>query len=487
MPRKRPSKKTTIPSQAPGVNAGEQDANVRDTIILFADIIGASEVSNHKTPKQYFEFVREFQQMFDRICEKYLGKWYPDEKDYLFQARGDEGLLMIFPKSDQDNPRIPGQDVDVAVNIALALKREWIQSEDNVQRIRKSKLLPVDLGIGIHLGPTLLHKDDKIKSSSRNPGSYAPEGYAINLAKRIESHSRGGRYTNIFISGAAHGAWRRLPDEYTYIFDEEQSIEPRGITRKIPVFEVKHHFLPTDWYERSETRKRGKSLLDPDEVDPELLKAARELNPTNIWLTEESIRANMLKNYYDIPSRKRDNKEERKKAFKEARSIADYLASSDQQDAGILLIQGLIEGECHEFASERKKYERAMTLSPILVEAHWYTALSYSFEVADRLSFDTSLKITDLSDSDKELVENALKSFMEANGRSFMSAWIPFDYGCELIRWAEDDIQLNEGIQKIQLASKLFPEEVADAILEESYLDKVLDDPRIKSLLPTNS
>ncbi|MCH8309042.1 MAG: universal stress protein, partial [Chloroflexi bacterium] len=29
--------------------------------------------------------------------------------------------------------------------------------------------------------------------------------YAVNLAKRVESHSRNGRYTNVFLSEAGHG------------------------------------------------------------------------------------------------------------------------------------------------------------------------------------------------------------------------------------------------------------------------------------------
>jgi class 3 adenylate cyclase len=482
MPPKRPKRKTKIPAKQVQEKVGE--GNARDTIILFADIMGASEVSNHKPPKEYFEFVKEFQNIFDDVCKKYLSRWYPakEDQEYVFQARGDEGLLMICPKKERDTPLIVGEDVDVAVNIGLALKRRWLKSKENIKRITESKLLPIDIGIGIHLGPTWIYQDKK-EEKPNNPCGYVPEGYAINLAKRIESHSRAGKYTNIFVSSAAHGAWRKLPDEYTYIFDEQQAIRPKGITRNIPLFEVKHHYLPTDWVElSSDVKQRGKSLLDPEEIDPDLLADARELNPTNIWLAEESIRSLMLKRFNDLKKSKRDEKKERKKAFKEACSIAEYLANSDQQDAGILLIQGLIEGECLEFESEREKYKRAMELSPVLPEPYWYTALSYSYQIFYELNFDTAKKIDDLNEQHKIYVGKALKHFKEANARSFMSAWIPYDYGCELIRWAKDG-QLTEGIQMIQVASSLYKEEVAESIKQEEYLKNVIDDPRIKSLL----
>jgi tetratricopeptide (TPR) repeat protein len=289
---------------------------------------------------------------------------------------------------------------------------------------------------------------------------------------------------NVYTSDAAYGEWRKLPDESTYIFDEQHIMRPKGITRNIPVFEVKHHYLPSDWTELSEAQKRGNTLLDPEETDPKILRKARELNPTNVWLAEESIRAIMLKNFNDLKESKKQDESALMEAFQEARDIAGYLANSDQQDAGILFIQGLIEGECAQSENERNMYKRAIDLSPILPEPYWYTALSYSYEIGEKINFDTKIKKEDLDETYNSMVDEALKNYEEANARSFMSAWIPYDYGCELIRWSDDDtMQKNKGVQMIELASMRFPEEISEAIKTELYLNEILDDPRIQSLL----
>jgi len=489
MPPKRPKKKTTTSSKQ--VIGKSSQENVRDTVILFVDIMGASEVSNHKSPEYYFKFVREFQTIFQGVCRKHLSAWYPKRKNYHFQARGDEGVMMIYPEEEQDKAGPIGMDVDVAVNIALVLKRKWISSKWNIARINDGQL-PIGIGIGIHLGPTHVRKEKEAQHPIRNPYGLVPEGYAINLAKRIESHSRVGKYTNIFVSEAAHEAWRNQPDEDTYIFDEQQLIPAKGILGDIYVFEVKHHHLPTDWTDESKKSRRERTLLDPKDFDLKLLKKARALNPTNLWLTEECIQASMLRNYY---SRSRpERKEKRARAFQEARDMARSLADSYQRDAGMLFIQGLVEGECLEFASEREKYDEALKYSPHLANAYWYKAQSYSYEVAYAPKHSTEKSRDKIpkplgrdkpaDEGGKDSIDKALKCFKEANARSFNSAWILYDWGCEIIRWAEDDeALLNAGIEKVELASNRFPGGIADAILKETYLDKVREDDRIKRLM----
>ena len=93
------------------LEAKQIDKDVRKTVILFADIMGASEVSNHKTTKKYFEFVQDFQNLFRKTCREHLAVYHdPDEPYYLYDARGDEGLLMIFPPRRREciefNPKI---------------------------------------------------------------------------------------------------------------------------------------------------------------------------------------------------------------------------------------------------------------------------------------------------------------------------------------------------------------------------------------------
>ena len=117
MPRKRPRNQ-----QGGSAPRKKIDPNVRNTIILFADIMGASEVSNHNSPEFYFGFTLKFQQTFCDCCKDYLKPWYKDDLYYQFSARGDEGLLMIYPPAELELHRL-GEHVDTAINIALALKR----------------------------------------------------------------------------------------------------------------------------------------------------------------------------------------------------------------------------------------------------------------------------------------------------------------------------------------------------------------------------
>ncbi|HXK33813.1 MAG TPA: hypothetical protein VNM91_07375, partial [Dehalococcoidia bacterium] len=71
--------------------------------MLFADIIGCSEISNHKSLAAYNKFLDQFHAIFDEVTEEHKKTWYAPQDQPYFKAgvRGDEGCLMIF---------IPGRD-----------------------------------------------------------------------------------------------------------------------------------------------------------------------------------------------------------------------------------------------------------------------------------------------------------------------------------------------------------------------------------------
>jgi len=471
MPRKKISKKQESVAK-PAKSTTEELG--RDTVIMFVDIMGASEVSNHKNLKEYWEFVNTFQDLFGQVCKKYMSAWYEEEdlKYVQYSARGDEGVLMIFRQTDQAG--LSG-DIDTAVNIALALKREWLCLKDNSKRVTESGLLPVNLAVGIHAGSTYLEKkQDKLH----------PEGYAINLAKRVEGYSRQGRFTNIFLSEAAHGYLNFLPDERLYLFDSPQIFSPKGISRDIRVYEVKHHYLPSDWKEQSDSpSKRSRTLLDPASVNIEVLEKALRINPTNVWLVEEFIRSSMLKDFVEMTASQRDDDEFLRKAYPRALEEANRLSQGDQRDAGALFIQGLIEGERGEYQTERDRYDDAIKYTDQLAEAYWYKALSYSYQTWASVDYDLDIRIDALDGEQKGWVSSAIECFRNAKIRRSNSAWIPFDYACELIRWAKTSEEKAEGIEQIELAvSRL--DDVKYEIRDQDYLKGVLSDQRISNLLP---
>jgi class 3 adenylate cyclase len=453
---------------------GGDPTRERETVVMFVDIMGASEVSNHKSSEAYANFVQSFQRLFNKTCESYINEWCTEYKEYVqYSSRGDEGLLMLYRESDPSNTSI---DIDIAINIALELKRKWLFNDENIKRIEDG-LLPIDLAVGIHIGKTFLTQN---KSRDDNSVGWKPEGYAINLAKRVEGHSRQGRSSHIFLSEAAYGNWNSLPDERIYFFDQPVAVSPKGISREIRVYELKHHFLPSDWKDLSESSERVKTFLDSKFIDMEIMKRAVNINPTNLWLNEEFIRSSMLVNYNNLEENKRNENEALKKCFEPAWQRADLLAQSEQRDVGILCIQGLIEGEYGKYIAERGRYDAAIKLPDQLPEANWYKGQSLSYEVYEGLNYDADvakdkIKIKELV----PLIDEALECFKLAKEGRFQAAWMRYDYGCEIVRWAKNKQELFTGIDEVVGACSMLPD-VRYSIQTEPYLRKVLSNPRIK-------
>ena len=139
----------------PDVEASE-DQNARQTVIMFVDIVGASEVSNHQTLGNYAKFVGEFQKLFQGICNDFLTSCIKDERDRKLtraDPRGDEGLCMIYCCKFGARSSELADHIDTLVLVALELKRQWLASDFNRKRVKQG-LLPVDLGVGIQTGPT---------------------------------------------------------------------------------------------------------------------------------------------------------------------------------------------------------------------------------------------------------------------------------------------------------------------------------------------
>jgi len=458
---------TTVTSYDTGVS---DDINQRDTLIMFVDIAGASEASNYLSSKEYERFVTAFQDEFINTCLHFIESNMVKgaslkinlkiEEHYTLVARGDEGLMMLYPPKLTESPannksRLSKNDVrmsrylDVAIHIALRLKRRWLlckNSEDwcNFHRIRKSEILPIDLGIGIHIGKTYISpkKEIKIRESKdiARKKQDLPEGYAINLAKRVEGHSRKGKYSRIFVSEAAHAYAEMLHDEKTYIFADPTKLEAKGFSRDIHAFELRHHFLSANWSDDlidivlAEKKGRSKDLasraersrviLDPLSSDElKTLRAAHQLNPTNIWLAEEYIRSSMIgelekkirefiksnansKNMRDKLSGYLKDADFAKTMYKEASRVSSYLIQNDQRDPGALVIQGLVEGERREFFHEVARYDDAEKFTNSLAMIHWYKGTSFSTRAKDAFDWQEIKNVLQSKEKSKNLYIN---------------------------------------------------------------------------------
>jgi class 3 adenylate cyclase len=289
-------------------------------------------MSNYEPLEKYNRMLRQFRSLFEEITNKYKKEFYASSNniDLQSQVRGNEGHLIIFRKSpEEENPDSWADDIDTAITIALDLKRRWLLSESNKERINSGKQTS-DIAVGIHFGQAWINKTGNNK--------YQPEGYAINLTKRIESHSREGAFTHIYLSETAYDKLYLLAEETPYTFDLPRLIKPKGISPGINIFEVKHHFLPADWADEITVTAKWRTY-EPSTDDIEKIEKAHLANPSNLWLLEECIMMQIQHGYKELL--KQGKKEELRnlgEAYSESVSMARKLATSSMNDAVSLLV-----------------------------------------------------------------------------------------------------------------------------------------------------
>ncbi len=199
----------------------------------FADLIGSSEYANILGLDKYDEYINIFQATVKNIFLSETGKI--DNKD--FYIKGDEGCLIVYnslsTENESEKNNIIEEEVDLAIKIAFRIKHEWFLKELNIDRIKSDKK-PYEVGIGINTGKVTIAKH---VSTPENKKVNA-EGYAINLAKRIESESRGGIFTGIYLSEHAYNIYYQSSGEDTICFEEVSATQLKGITQKINIYEI---------------------------------------------------------------------------------------------------------------------------------------------------------------------------------------------------------------------------------------------------------
>lgn len=469
--------------------AFEADDNLRESVIMFVDIVGASEVSNYLSPAAYKDFVLEFQRLFARVCRDHFASTLRDvaSEDRLFSARGDEGILMIYPKMPVEQMAL---FIDDYIQIALELKRRWLYSDINRRSIRNG-IVPVDLAIGIHVGQIYLADSVEDGEVRRRP-----EGYTINLARRVEAHSRNGETTHIFVSETAQGLLNRLADEKTYIFGEPHSMSAKGFSRPIRAFEVKHHFLPVNWTQEVSAGRQPFLLRVPESDEIDLLLSAHRLNPTNVWLAEECIRSVLLYEFARLAKSARTQPQRLAEAYRVPLEIITYLEQGDQRDPGIVVIKAHVHRARMEFNEEQRCYLEAKDFDRFVPVLDWYHARSLALEVWHEIDGDrmTDKQIAALDAKalaprkGSKLSPGSLRDKLREAGALLerstetarWAAWIRLAYGRELIMWG-NEAECEKGITEIVAAATLL-DEVRIAVTEERRLAKVRNDPRIKAL-----
>lgn len=216
--------------------------------MLFVDLVGSSEAASLQKSDDYSKLVSAFQNNVEDVFKNELcrnqnldarvrdGQQRGSEKKGIkyYEVRGDEGFLILVNKiniseSDIDLPlKDTRENLLLVLRIALRIKYEWLFAEENIKRFKELKK-PFEVAIGINTGKVTLKKEK---------GQWKAEGYAINLAKRIESQSRQGEYSGIYVSEYTFGNYNDIPGENTLRFRQTEKLSLKGISGTVRTYEL---------------------------------------------------------------------------------------------------------------------------------------------------------------------------------------------------------------------------------------------------------
>jgi adenylate cyclase len=192
-----------------GPDHEETPVTVRETSILFADIVGFTARCESQSPEQVADFLNQFFSLAAEAifaCGGTLDKFIGDEVMAFFGA----------PLPQEDH-------AERAVRSALGLLRgleRW-----NVRRIAEA-LDPVEVRIAIHSGPVVV---GDIGSETRV--DYTVLGNTVNVAARLEEYAS--EPGQIVIGDTTHSAVAHLfPTEHL------GNVKLKGLSRKIAAYRV---------------------------------------------------------------------------------------------------------------------------------------------------------------------------------------------------------------------------------------------------------
>ena len=197
--------------------------------ILFADLMNSTEMAKNLTLQEYDEMIVDFQSTMYEVVFHHLSHYGYEGSgvDYDWSIVGDQ--LQVFLYSDSVR-----FDVRSALLVATKIKLAWLAAAFN-QRILQEGRLVSRIGIGINCGKVIKDlREWRVKMGEERP---TIEGYAINLAKRIESASREGTVYQIMVGDSFHKRCQEI-GTINIAFSKPWSLGFKGISQKMPVYEV---------------------------------------------------------------------------------------------------------------------------------------------------------------------------------------------------------------------------------------------------------
>jgi len=224
--------------------------NTRNYLILFADLIGSTEVAVEVAPSFYARtYVSSYHWAARRAMAYIKNKAIFSSERFTttintIYIAGDE--VLSFTPLDAEDDISNKHIVASAIAFAYVTKLYWLVSPYNLRRMI-GRQFPRDMAVGIHIGPAAMvptvENDDREQIASLH----------INVTKRVEGKARDGKDSRIFASyevsdhfdkwlrsvKKSGGIKDRSPLSFTFLHPREHLDTLKGLPKKLQLLELK--------------------------------------------------------------------------------------------------------------------------------------------------------------------------------------------------------------------------------------------------------
>jgi class 3 adenylate cyclase len=213
----------------------------RDAVILFADLVGSARLSDVMPPTAYDTLVAAFQQTSKNVASRGIRSLKSRGiSEYDVDIRGDQ-LVFIAVVPTGAPPEAKGMDPKLlaareVLKLAIKLGIRWFLSKQNKTRINDNAT-PYQIGVGIHFGPVVYKKHWRFPPGAQDFClEKAPEGFAINFGKRVESMSRFGCSSGIALSQSFVNLCKKAG--FSLFLSKALDGEAKGFETREPIYEL---------------------------------------------------------------------------------------------------------------------------------------------------------------------------------------------------------------------------------------------------------
>jgi len=189
-------------------SASELGGKVQNVTILFADLRGFTEISDHMPPDRVAAMLNNFFDEMIEVIRKYRGT--------IDKIIGD-GILATFGAT-KERPADTERALACAIEMQLAMDRVNARN-------RVDGLPDIQMGIGINTGEVMVGNIGSEKYTS-----FSVTGKHVNLAARIESFAKGNEIlvTKAVLENNSEEIW----------VDNEREIHPKGFNHPVTVYSL---------------------------------------------------------------------------------------------------------------------------------------------------------------------------------------------------------------------------------------------------------